>query len=426
MSDAIQQGGAEVEAPKIGLVLPGGGARCAYQVGVLKGIAELLPRRRPNPFPIISGTSAGAINAVVLATRARLFRRAVADMEGVWGNFRTDQVFRSDSGTMIKTGLRWLAALTFGGLGEGNPRSLLDNAPLRELLRRNIDFDAIQQSIDSGQLDAVAVTAAGYDSARSISFYQGQPGHEAWQRVRRRGQPASLGVQHLMASVAAPMVFPPVLIDREYFGDGAMRQATPLSPAVRLGAERLLVIGVRNEEQDPVRDRDDVVPHPSFGRIAGYMLDALLMDGLSADLERLTRINLMLNELPGRSVSGEFGSLRFIDALIIMPSRDIREIALRHLEEMPRAVRVLLRGLGAANYGGRQLLSYLLFEAGYTRELIQLGYDDAMRRRDDLMDFMAGTPLSGPTGIQGWNDLSNEYSQRLRTLNIADVESGGE
>ncbi len=405
---------------RIGLVLPGGGARCAYQVGVLKGLAELVPRRAPNPFPVISGTSAGAINSVVLATRARLFRHAVADLERVWGNFRTEQVFRADSGTMLKSSLHWLSTLVVGGLGDHNPRSLLDNAPLGEMLARNIRFDAIGESIKRGYLDGIAVTAAGYDSARSVCFYQGNESVEPWKRVRRRGRPTRIELQHLMASIAAPMVFPPVLIGNEYFGDGAMRQATPLSPALHLGAERLLVIGVRNEEPDPVPATEADVTYPSFGRIAGYMLDALLMDGLSSDLERLTRINLILDQLPGRKVESDAGTLNFVDAMIIMPSRDVRDIALRHLHEMPKPVRLLMRGLGAMNYGGRQLVSYLLFEAGYTRELIQLGYDDAMARRDELVSFMEGAPLDSPTGIMGWKDLSDEYSQRLPALKLPD------
>lgn len=400
----------------IGLVLPGGGARCAYQVGVLKAVAEMLPALAPNPFPVISGTSAGAINATVLATRARRLRHAVTDMERVWGNFRTEQVFRSDEVTMIKTSLHWLSAFVLGGLGAGNPKSLLDNEPLRELLRRYINFDGIQHSIDKGYLDALAVTAAGYSSARSISFYQGIPELEPWVRVRRRGERVNIRLRHLMASIAAPMVFAPVMINREYFGDGAMRQATPLSPAVRLGAERMLVIGVRNEAPDPEPGPDDPVPYPSFGRVAGYMLDALLMDGLSSDLESLTRINLIASEMPGRTLEGEFGQLRFIDAMIMLPSQDIRDIALQHLHEMPRAVRILLRGLGALNYGGRQLVSYLLFESGYTQALIQLGYDDAMERREELKSFLTGEPLQTPTGIVGWNDLSEEYSHHLPAI----------
>ena len=189
-----------------------------------------------------------------------------------------------------------------------------------------------------------------------------------------------------------------------------MRQATPLSPAVRLGAERILVIGVRNESPEPEPKPTDEIPHPNFGSIAGYMLDALLMDGLSSDLERLTRINLILDRVPGREIDGEFGKLRFIDALIMLPSRDVRDIALRHIHEMPKPVRLLMRGLGALNYGGRQLMSYLLFESGYTQELIQLGYEDAMDRRMELLSFMEGAPMGSPTGIIGWQDLSEEYS----------------
>lgn len=408
-------------AQNIGLVLPGGGARCAYQVGVLKGLSEILPRRSPNPFRVISGTSAGAINAVVLATRARLMRHGVADLERVWGNFRTEQVFRADTGTMIKSSLHWMLALVLGGLGARNPRSLLDNEPLEQLLKRNIRFDAIGNAVDKGYLDALAVTAASYDSARSISFFEGCDGLESWARVRRCGKPADLELPHLMASVAAPLVFPPVLIGKEYFGDGAMRQAAPLSPAVRLGAERLLIIGCRDEASSAEPARGDAGVFPSFGRIAGYMLDTLIMDGLASDLERLTRINLILNQLPGRRMEGEGGPLRFIDALIILPSRDVRDVALRYMHELPRPVRLLMRGLGALNYGGRQLISYLLFEAGYTRALIELGYEDALARRAELTAFMDGVPLDSPTGISGWQDLSDEYSQRLPALKVPSV-----
>lgn len=403
---------------RLALVLPGGGARAAYQVGVLKALAEILPRRAPNPFAILSGTSAGAISAVVLASRARRFSYAVADLERVWANFRCEQVFRSDALTMLKSSLHWLAAIVLGGLGPRNPRSLLDNAPLRELLGRNVNFDGIQQSIDEGWLEALAITAAGYGSARSVSFYQATPLHADWDRVRRRGRPARIGLEHLMASIAVPMVFPAVRIGREYFGDGAMRQATPLSPALHLGAERILVIGVRNEKPDPLPAEDEPVPRPSFGSIAGYMLDALFMDGLSADLENLTRLNLILEQSPSRRLEGDFGHLRYVEAMIMLPSQDIREIALRHFREMPLPVRLLMQGLGSLNYGGRQLLSYLLFEAGYTRELIQLGYDDGLARRAQLEAFLRGDPLSSHAGIVGWDALQEEYTARLPALQV--------
>jgi NTE family protein len=354
-----------------------------------------------------------------------MYRHAVADLERVWGGFRSHHVFRSDSWTMLRSSLHWTLAVIFGGLGMGNPKSLLDNAPLREMLGRAINLKAIQESIDRGYLDAVAVTAAGYGSARSVSFYQGREKHEPWERVRRVGRPAEITLDHLMASIAVPLMFPPVMIQREYFGDGAMRQATPLAPAVHLGADRLLVIGVRDEEADPPPGPDDVIPYPSMGRIAGYVLDALFMDGLSQDLERLTRINLILENVAGRTLDTGTARLRYIDALIMLPSRDIREIAIRHLHEMPRPVQLLMRGLGALNYGGRQLASYLLFEQGYTRELIKLGYEDGLSRREQIQAFMEGQPLDAPAGISGWRDLSEHYSQRTRALRLPESATAG-
>lgn len=405
----------------LGLVLPGGGARGAYQVGVLKAIAEILPRRSPNPFRVISGTSAGAISSAVVASQARVFRHAVADLERVWGHFRSSHVFRADSLTMLKSSAHWTAALIFGGLGVANPKSLLDNSPLRGMLARSINFNAIQESIERGYLGAVAITAAGYGSARSVTFYQGSEAHQPWDRVRRIGRREPITLDHLMASIAVPMMFPPVLLGSEYYGDGAMRQATPLSPAVHLGADRLLIIGVRNEEQDPLPEPGEEIPYPSLGRIAGYVLDALFMDGLSQDLERLTRINQILECQPQSYIDTNNSLLRFIDAMIMLPSRDLREIAVRHIHEMPRPVRLLMNGLGALNYGGRQLVSYLLFEQGYTRELIRLGYDDTLARREEVRAFLEGTPIDAPCGIVGWRDLSEQYSQRVRTLKLSGV-----
>jgi NTE family protein len=242
--------------------------------------------------------------------------------------------------------------------------------------------------------------------------------------VRRVGRPAAITLDHLMASIAVPLMFPPVMIEREYYGDGAMRQATPLAPAVHLGADRLLVIGVRDEEPEPLPGRDVEIPYPSMGRIAGYVLDALFMDGLSQDLERLTRLNLILDNTPERALEIGATTLRYIDALIMLPSRDIREIAVRHCHEMPRPVRLLMNGLGVLNYGGRQLVSYLLFEQGYTRELIKLGYEDGLARRDQIQAFMEGQPITAPAGIAGWQDLSAHYSQRVPALKITETEIG--
>ena len=406
----------------VGLVLPGGGARGAYQVGVLKAVSEMLPRRSPSPFSVLSGTSAGAINAVVIASRARLFHVGVAELEHVWSNFKSADVFKADAWTMFRNGLRWLVAVLTGGLGRQNPMALLDNSPLRKLLGQRINFAGVGKSIDAGYIDSVSVTAAGYSSARSVSFYQGVDNCDPWRRVRRVGRRDELGLDHLMASIAVPIVFPPVRIGNEFFGDGAMRQATPLSPAVHLGAERILVIGVRNESVDPPDPDEEDSAYPSLGRVAGYMLDALFLDGLSADLERLTRINMMLEQVGEKQLEGDERPLRAIDAFVMLPSEDVREIAARHVHEVPGPVRLLLKGLGAMNKSGMQLASYLLFEAGYTRELIQLGYDDAMARRDELMAFLEGQPVDAPGGILGWTDLSLEYTRRVRVLKLSGQE----
>jgi NTE family protein len=378
---------------KTALVLPGGGARGAFQVGVLCAIAELLPHGVANPFPVISGTSAGAINSVVLASKARRFRVAVAELENVWGHFHCDQVYRTDSLRMLRSSLHWFAAIVLGGALVGTPKSLLDNSPLRSLLSRNVRFPRIQTAIDDGHLHAVAITAAGYGTARSTTFFQAAPGVSSWLRTRRIGVRRTLNLDHLMASIAVPMIFPPVNISGEYFGDGAMRQATPLSPAIHLGADRLLVIGIRDEAAIPAADPANPDPFPSFAQIAGYMLDTLFMDGLYSDLERMTRINQLIDSVPPDERRGSFEHVRPIDTMVVLPSEDLRQIAHKHLEEMPRPVRMLLRGLRGSSHSEDRLLSFLLFERSYTRELIALGYSDAMKVRDQLLDFVSGNPV---------------------------------
>lgn len=391
------------EVRKTALVLPGGGARGAFQVGVLKAIAEILPPGSVNPFQVLSGTSAGAINSVVLASKARRFRVAIAELEKVWSDFRSDQVFRTDSWTMFKSSLHWLTAIVFGGYLVGVPRSLLDNSPLAELLSRNIRFPRIQVSIEKGYLHAVAVTAASYGSAKSVTFFQGEPDGETWARTRRHGIATEIHLDHLMASIAVPMIFPPVCIKGEYFGDGAMRQATPLSPAIHLGADRILVVGVRDETADPPGSPECPGAFPSFLQIAGYMLDTLFLDGLYSDLERMTRINQLIDSVDPVKRGGVSALMRPIDTMIVVPSFDLRELALAYRKDMPRPVRALLRGIGGRGRSEGRLLSYLLFEQSYTRELIRLGYNDAMKVREQLLAFVTGKDvprLFAPVWVQ--------------------------
>lgn len=370
-----------------GLILTGGGARAAYQAGVLKALAELLPEGKGNPFPVISGTSAGSINAVLLASRIRDFRSSVEHLVALWSNLEIGKVFHADWPVMLRTSARWLLWLMLFRHPAVAPPSILNNSPLRRMLEAHTSFARIEQAIDRGVLDAVALTAAGYSSARSVTFFQGRQGLVSWSRTRRDGVMAELTLDHIMASIALPILFPAVRLGGEYFGDGSMRQTAPLSPAIHLGANRLFVIGMRNEDMNPVGMSHADPEYPAFGEIGGYILDSLFMDSLYTDIERLRRINELIRQL-GHKPRGAVGPLMPIDVTVMIPSEDMREIAQRHAKVMPRPLKTLLRLLGASGERGAQLMSYLLFDGGYCRELINLGYRDAMDRKSLLEPFI--------------------------------------
>jgi NTE family protein len=375
---------------KTGVIMSGGGARAAYQVGVLKAVARILPANIPNPFAVICGASAGAINATSLAVYADNFQQAVRRMEYVWGNFHVQQVFRTDMRGMLHNWAKWLAALVVGGMGRNNPTSLLDRQPLEQLLARYLPCERIQVAIDAGWLHALSISVSGYTSGQSVSFYQGVAGIVPWKRSTRLGCPAIITLDHLMASSAIPLVFDAVKIHREYFGDGSMRQIAPISPALHLGADRVLVIGVRQEtDGQPARTADNV-EYPSLAQIGGHVLSSIFLDALETDLERLRRINETVRLIPveQRGVNTEHTThLRPVETLLVAPSKNLGEIALRHKQHFPRSVRYLLRGVGAWKRGGGDMLSYLLFEKPYCRELIDLGYHDAMHRRTEIEAF---------------------------------------
>ncbi|HEY8553398.1 MAG TPA: patatin-like phospholipase family protein [Burkholderiales bacterium] len=371
--------------PLTGLVMAGGGARAAYQVGVLKAIAELLPEDAPNPFPVLCGTSAGAINAAALAVWARRFRAGVRRLNRVWRNFRVEQVYRADALGVAKTGFHWLAALLLGGLGRYNPVSLLDRSPLRALLERTLPCEQIQASIDAGALHALGVTCSGYTSEQSVTFYQGVDSIAPWKRARRVGAAVRITIDHLLASSAIPFLFEAVKINREYFGDGSMRQEAPLSPALHLGAERILVIGLRH---DPPPQTRDTVEYPSLATIAGHVLNSIFLDALETDIERLQRINHIISLIPGPHLREGSVTLRPVDVLVLSPSEDLEHIASKYAHTLPRPVRYLFRRIGAMRPGGANLVSYLLFEKSYCRALIGLGYADAMMRRREILDFL--------------------------------------
>jgi NTE family protein len=370
------------------LILPGGGARNAYQAGVLKAIAAMLPDDAKNPFPVICGTSSGALNAALMASSARDFKDGVNRLTGIWESFHLERVFRTDVWTALKSGTSWAFAFATGGLNTGGPQSVLDNTPLREMLERHLRLARIQQAIDSGALRAIAVTVSSYSSGTSIAYYQGIKELLPWERTRRRGVAEELTIDHLMASTALPVVFPAVRLHSEYHGDGSMREHAPLSPALHLGANRLLIIGVRNDKPDAPPAENVSAPYPTLGQITGYIFDTLFMDSLDSDIERLNRINHTIGETPDKRVEFADTALRPIEFLVISPSRDVRELVDKHIASFPHSVKFLLKGIGALTREGRPLISYLLFEEGFCKELMALGYEDAMGLREEILTLL--------------------------------------
>jgi NTE family protein len=371
---------------KTALILTGGGARAAYQVGVLKAIREVLPDKRANPFPVLCGTSAGALNAATMAVWAEDFSAGVDQLEAIWSNFRAGDVYRADAAGIAAAGARWLTALAFGWITRRSPRSLLDNTPLRRLLEATLDLDRIEGAIARHALHSVSITCSGYASGQSVTFFQGRADLEPWRRAQRFGAHVKLTVDHLLASSAIPFIFPAVRLHREWFGDGSMRQLAPISPAIHLGAERVLVIGAgrhASEGERPLGER-----YPTLAQIAGHALSSIFLDSLSVDLERMIRINRTLSLIPEETRRSHGLSLRRIEILHISPSQRLDHLAASHAKALPWPVRTLLRGIGAMNRAGGALTSYLLFERPYTEALIELGYADTMARREEVAAFL--------------------------------------
>ncbi len=381
---------------KTALFLTGGGARAAYQVGVLQAIFSLLSESgwpsRKNPFDIVCGTSAGAINAAAYACRADDFEDSVTQLLRTWRQLEVEQVYRADSIGVIRSGARWLSLLSFGWLlrkwHASPPMSLLDNYPLVGLLHKMLDLPRLDEALLAGHLTALAVSASSYTTGRHVTFYQSGSEITPWRRAQRLSVPQQIGVDHLLASSAIPLIFPAVPLycsDRcEYFGDGSLREVAPISPAIHLGASKVLIIGA-GVISGPDRNFSEYSGYPSLAQVAGHALSSIFLDSLSVDLERMSRINSTLSLLTSEQLAQT--SLRPVRMLAITPSQPLDNLASRHVGNLPVPIRTLLSAIGATERRGAALASYLLFESSYTRSLIELGQIDTLSRRDEVLAF---------------------------------------
>jgi NTE family protein len=396
-------------SPLAGLILTGGGARAAYQVGVLRALAQI--RRDSgadltrNPFGVIAGTSAGAINAAALACGADDYDAAIERIVEVWRNFEAEQVYRADSLGVIRSGAQWLTMLSIGWLiarwRKARPRSLLDNSPLADLLLHMVPLERLPRMLRERHLHGLAVSASSYSSGLHVTFYDAAAPIEPWSRSQRIAVQGPVSIDHLLASSAIPFVFPATALEldgmHEWFGDGSMRQTAPISPAVHLGAQKILVIGAGRMQEPPGRRVELNGGYPSLAQIAGHALSNIFLDALAVDVERMRRINNTLSLLP--ESARMHTALRPIDVLVIAPSQRLDDLAAEHQGALPVPVRALLRGMGVSGSGkdarGAALASYLLFEAPYTRALMDLGQADALARRDEVLSFFGWTQHAG-------------------------------
>ncbi|ALQ08798.1 MULTISPECIES: patatin-like phospholipase family protein [Pseudoalteromonas] len=368
--------------PKIALLLTGGGARAAYQVGVLKALAHSMPRTAPLPFRVINGTSAGAINSAALACYASCAHLAVRKLESVWKNFSTSMVYKSDFLSVFGHIARNILTSFQSEHINHPPASLLNNRPLRSLLNEILDLHRIERNLHRNYLDALSITASSYTTGDSVAFFQSNT-QTSWQRAKREGRATRINVEHLMASSAIPMVFPSVNIYNHYFGDGSIHQLSPLSPSIHLGAEKIFIIGV--DQPKELHPPGYSAHYPGLSAVAGHLLDSVFTDTMQSDLERLDRINRTLGLLPARDKHQE---LKQIDTFVINPSQNFNAIAAQYYNDMPWAIKVLLRTIGVKKHSQSSLTSYLLFEKRYTQHLMQIGYEDGMKKLPEIRKFL--------------------------------------
>lgn len=371
------------------LIMPGGGARAAYQVGVLKALSEITQDSYEYPFPIFCGTSAGALNAVALASKEQNFHESCAWLEDLWQTLGTEHVYRSDWSGIFRNAWRLIASLFNSGIAIGRPVALLDNTPLKQFLRDKIDFSGIGRNLKEGKLSAVCVTAMNYTERVSVSFYQGGPKNAEWQRWRRQGIPTPLQLRHLLASTAIPTIFPSQRIGRNYYGDGALRQLAPISPALHLGAKKVMIISTTGHKRNYDRPYSRV-HSPAFGEVIGHLLNSAFVDSLETDIELLEQMNQLLAVSNNKLENQQGRTLRPIDIHVISPSEDIDTLADEHFKELPTSIKTFLRiSGGGSSDGGVNVASYLLFTPNFCQRLIDLGYKDGKDQAEKILEFLS-------------------------------------
>ncbi len=371
----------------VGLVLTGGGARGAYQAGALLGIAEIIHQSHERlPYRVLSGSSAGAINCAFLACGSDYYLQVAKSLCELWENIVFSDIYKTDMGSLGHLGFRWAKGLTFAGLGTSSaPNYLLDTAPLKRLIEDNIDFSQLPRFESQG--GTLAINTTHYQTGAAITFFSDEDEKEIWKRNQRLSIRTKLEPVHVLASSAIPVLFPPVKIGSTYYGDGALRMKAPFSPAIHLGATKILAIGVKRMKatEDIISEMNASVDHISLSDIAGVLLNSVFLDSLDSDLERLERINATLSNY--NSAESKATALKTIDVLAIRPSQDLGEMAKPTLEYFPKTLRHLLSGAGANSKRGSDLLSYLSFHPTYTKKLIELGRQDALAQSDQVRQF---------------------------------------
>jgi NTE family protein len=376
-----------------GFVLTGGGARAAYQVGVVRALAEICGPG-PVPFDVIAGISAGAINGVVLATGAEDFQTASERLRATWAQLTPDRVFRTGALRLAATGTRWIRDLSAGGLiGKSGINYLLDSAPLRELVEETIPIGRMRRHLRAGRLRAVGVSTTNYHTGSGVTFFEGAADIAPWIRSTRIGIRSRITVDHVMASAAIPIFFAPVAIGGSFYGDGCVRMHYPMSPAIHLGADRIVAVSVRHTRapsETAAREERAKTDKLPLSEIAGVLLNAVFLDSLDSDLERLERTNKTLALIPREKLGSVDLDMRPIPALVLRPSQDLGRLAADEYERFPAMLRYLLKGIGAAGHAGEDLLSYLAFEPIYVQRLLDLGYTDTLARRDEIEEFVLG------------------------------------